>query len=185
MAWDKKTFLKEVVILHDTREQENVHIIQALNSLNIQHEARKMDFGDYSFMIGGRDFSLSCVIERKANVDEFYGNIIGDRERIEKEFSTGSQIANQFILLLEQCGSMEELKAYTIPDWKMKTQQRKIQNIGEYCYATIKSWQSGNRYAFRTLFVPDADKTAAVMLEEFYYYWRNYKIMTACRRNRS
>lgn len=35
MAIDKKTFLKTVTILHDTREQKNAHIIEALDKLGI------------------------------------------------------------------------------------------------------------------------------------------------------
>lgn len=184
MAYDKRSFLKDVVLLVDTREQENTHILQELDRLQIQYKRQKMDFGDYSFAIGGRDFSLSCIVERKASVDEFYGNIVRDRERIEKEFYAANQIANQFILLLEGCTTMEALKTYRLPDWKMQAQKRKIQDIGEYCYATIKSWQSGNRYSFRTLFVSDLSQSAITILEEFYYYWRNYKMITASRRNR-
>ena len=79
MAIDKKTFLKTVTILHDTREQKNAHIIEALDKLGVKHEERKLDYGDYSFTADGRDFSMSCVVERKANVDEIYNNVTSDR----------------------------------------------------------------------------------------------------------
>ena len=76
----KKDFVKKVTILIDSREKENQHIKDALDQLAIKYEVRKLDFADYSFMIDGRDFSQTCVVERKASVDEFYGNIMHDRE---------------------------------------------------------------------------------------------------------
>lgn len=184
MAIDKKTFLHNVTICHDTREQKNSHIVEQLESFGVSHREKKLDFGDYTFECGGRDFSLSCVIERKANVDELYSNLVCDRERIEKEFAAAGNIANDFILLLEGCGDETELKNFEIPPWEMLLRDRKVRNIGELCYATLKSWQCGNRYKFRTLYVKDRKETAAKILEEFYYYWRNYKIFTASRRNK-
>ena len=79
---EKLGFMKQVTILVDTREQKNLHILNILDGLGVQHEAQKLDFGDYSFRIGGKDFSRSCIIERKADIDEVYGNITADRERI-------------------------------------------------------------------------------------------------------
>lgn len=184
MPYDKQTFLKCVTILVDTRERENRHITGELDRLGVNHLERKMDFGDYSFEIAGKDFSLSCVIERKATVDEFYGNLTRDRDRIEKEFTAASSIAREFVLLIERCSTMEELRQYRVPDLDMIRQKRKVQEIGEYCYSTLKSWECGDRYHFRTRFLPDPSQTAAAILEEFYWYWRNYKIMTMSRRTR-
>ena len=90
MAYDKQTFLKNVTVLVDTREKKNSHILKQFDSLRIQYEDRALDFGDYSFMMQGRDFSLSCVIERKGSINELYGNFTSDRDRIEKEFRAGS-----------------------------------------------------------------------------------------------
>lgn len=184
MPYDKQTFLRNVTVLVDTRERENRHILRELDHLEIAHKDRKMDFGDYSFEIAERDFSLSCVIERKADVDELYGNLTKDRDRIEKEFSAANSIAKEFVLLIETCRDIDDMRRYRISDFDMIRQHRKIQNIGEYCYSTLKSWECGNRYKFRTRFVSDRSKTAAAILEEFYWYWRNYKIMTRSRRTR-
>ena len=41
MAIDKKTFLKAVTILYDTREQKNQHILTALAEMGVQAEERK------------------------------------------------------------------------------------------------------------------------------------------------
>lgn len=184
MAYDKQTFLKNVVVLADTREQKNEHILSSLAALGIPCEARKLDFGDYSFLVQGRDFSLSCVVERKASVNELYGNLTADRDRIEKEFRAASALSREFILLIEGCPSMEALKEYQVPAWEMQERKRKVANIGELCYSTLRSWQCGDRYRFRTVFSPEKEKSAVLMLEEFYWYWRNYKKLVLSRRNR-
>ena len=140
-------------------------------------------FGDYSFTVDGRDFSLLCAIERKANIEELYGNLTHDRERIEKEFNLASKIANDFVLLLENCSGMGQMETYLLPDYVMRRDGRKVQEIGKECYATIQSWKSGNKYKFDTIFVKDPALTALRMVEHFYYWWRNFKILSANRRN--
>ena len=185
MSYDKKTFLKHVTILCDTNEQKNKHIKEEFDRMGINYKDFNLLFGDYSFIINDRDFSMLCVIERKASVDELYGNLTADRERIENEFRSASAISNQFTLLMEGIKDMEELRTYTVPDWQMQREpQRKVKEIGEQCYVTIQSWQSGNKYRFNTIFAAEKTQTATKILEHFYYYWRNFKILTANRRNR-
>lgn len=183
MAYDKETFLKKVIVFHDTREQENGHILAAFEKLGVSHEKRKLDYGDYSFSVDGRDFSLSCCIERKANVNELYGNITHDRDRIEKMFYAASSMGTDFTLLIENCKDMEELKSYRISDWEKERFHRKIQNIGRPCASTIEAWQAGNRYQFKVIFVKDTCHTAVEILQRFYWFWHNYKKLTASRRN--
>ena len=185
---EKSDFLKAVTVWHDTREQQNQHILDAFDSLKVKHEAKKLDISDYSFSVGRRDFSLSCAIERKADPDELYSNIMeginGHKgERLEKELDAAHRILNDFTVLIEGVGSMEELKIYQIPAWKMKAcPQRVVSDIGPYCYERLNSWQSGNRYRFRVEFVKDPKQTAAKMLERFYYYYHNYAKTVAPRR---
>lgn len=180
---DKKHFLKSVIVLYDSREQKNKHILDALAEMGIMTEQRKLDYGDYSFTADGRDFSLSCVVERKANVDEIYGNITQDRERLEKEFYAGTQLANSFTLLLEGIGTWTELKEYAVPLWQMeRSPQRVKRDIGAVVYSTLRAWTAGSRYNSSVEFVKDNKQTAARILEIFYYYWRSYKEMTSSRR---
>lgn len=188
MNKEKVIFLKTVTVLVDTREKKNDHILTALDAMQVKHETRKLDIADYSFMVGPRDFSLSCAVERKADPDELYCNIMegpnGHKgERIEKELDAAYRMLNDFTVLLEGVGSMEELRAYKVPDWKMKASpQRVVSEIGKDCYERICSWQSANRYGFRVEFVKDPALTAAKMLERFYYYYRNYTKAVAPRR---
>lgn len=179
---EKKDFLKKVTILIDTREQKNKHITDTLSQLGIMFESRKLDFGDYSFIIEGRDFSRSCVVERKAKIDELYGNFTTDRERIEKELDTISRNAVQCTLMLEGCKDWEHLKAFEISASGAEKQGRKVRNIGATVYATLQSWRCGNRYSFDVEFIPDEAKTASKMLELFFWYWHNYRKQTAPRK---
>lgn len=82
---EKKRFCKSLTIITDTREQKNNHILQAFDEMGVRHEVRKLHFGDYSFICENNDFTLSCIIERKANINELWTNCTSDRQRFEKE----------------------------------------------------------------------------------------------------
>lgn len=176
---EKERFMKQVVILCDTREKRNKHILDLLDTYNIQHESRKLDYGDYSFKIDDRDFSLSCIVERKANINELWGNVTKDRERFEKELSTAHSLSNSFSMIIEGVQDWNTLKKYTVSDIEMFLRGRKVQNIGEYVHNTLKSWSSANRYNFEVIFVPDARFTALQIVSIFYWYYHNYKSMVS------
>lgn len=178
---EKKDFMKKVNIIIDTREQKNTHIVTVLDEMGIMHESKKLDYGDYSFQIDGKDFCGICVVERKANVNEIYGNVSSDRERIEKELDTASKNANQLTFLIENVQDWNALKSFSLPEKDMD-KGRKVKNIGETCYSTLQAWKCGNRYDFNVEFVPDITKTAVKIVEIFYWYYHNYKKLTAPRK---
>lgn len=184
---DKTAFIKAVTVLADSREKENAHILKAFSDMKVKVEQRKLDIGDYSFALPGRDFSLSCAVERKANPEEIYGNIMermpGHTNRLEKELLAGSRCLTQMTLLIEGVDSMDALRGYVIPEWKMKmTPQRVNAEIGQTCYSALRAWQLGNRYNFRVECVGDKANVAAKILEEFYYFFHNFKDSIAPRR---
>lgn len=179
---EKKEFMKKVTILIDTREQKNSHITEVLSNLGIMFKTQKLDYGDYSFTVDGKDFSRSCVIERKANINEVYGNVTSDRERIEKELDTISRNAQQCTFLLENCSGWENLKGFEIPELTADKEGRKVRNIGATVYNTLQSWKCGNRYNFNVEFMPVLSKSALKILELFFWYYRNYKKQTAPRK---
>jgi len=184
----KADFLKIVTVLIDSREKENVHITSALSGLGVPYETVKLDIGDLSFRVAARDFRQACVVERKASVDELYSNLMEKTRRdqinrLEKELDAGSRTMNQFTLLVEGVGSMDALRDYTVPDWKMQMNpQRVVADIGKQCYAALRAWQASNRYGVRVEFVENRERSAAKILEEFYYYYHNYKALIAPRR---
>ena len=183
MAIDRKTFIKNVVILCDTAEQKNEHIKRCFDEMGVKYRDANLILGDYSFEAQGKDFSLSCVIERKNGVDELYGNLTQDRERIEREFASARTNINDFSLLIENVGSIEEVESFCVPPWMMKAYGRKVDEIGINVAASLRSWHCANRYGFNLFFSKNPDETAVKMLTHFFYYWRNFKLQNANRRN--
>lgn len=90
----------KAVILVDTREQVNQHILTRLDELNISYRLQKLNYGDYSFEWKGIDYSNKIVVERKATFSEIIGNFTKGRERFKREFerSKGCKV----ILVIEE-----------------------------------------------------------------------------------
>ena len=89
--------LKTAIVLVDTREQENTHILEWLTAKNIAYEERKLDFGDYGIMLPKNEtygiatpLVLEHAVERKGSLDELAGNFANERDRIEEELWRGS-----------------------------------------------------------------------------------------------
>ena len=183
MSVNRNTFYRQVTIIYDTREQKNEHIINILAQRGIMTERRKLDFGDYSFKADGRDFSMSCVIERKASVDELYGNFMQDGGvRIQKELYASSLLAKDFTVLIEGVGSWEELRAFRLSAKDMEGTKRQVSEIGIHVYNRLKAWSPDNRYNFNVDFARQKTEVSDKILEIFYYYWHNYKELTAAGR---
>lgn len=90
-----KSLLKSIVILADTREQQNSHIIDWFDKNEIKYGKQKLNYGDYSFYLPKNEsmgimrdtyYTDSICVERKASIDEIIGNFATDRDRIEDEF---------------------------------------------------------------------------------------------------
>ena len=115
----KKKLFSSIIILCDTRQQQNQHIIQYFNMNNINHKNRALPYGDYSFMIPKnpeldipRDimFDRHVVIQRKGSLDELCGNFMNrkladgtlkdGRDRFQKELSLAPK---DKVLLIQNC----------------------------------------------------------------------------------
>lgn len=84
--------LSTAVVLIDTREKENAHIIEWLDKRKIAHKEQKLNYGDYSLLLPKnveygivQDVVLDYAVERKASLEELSGNLTNDRDRIEYE----------------------------------------------------------------------------------------------------
>jgi ERCC4-type nuclease len=106
--------VKSMVILVDTREKVNDHILKMFEKNNIAYKIRKLDYGDYSVMIPKNDklniprdlmFSRKIMIERKGSLEEISGNLTNDRDRLEKELT----LAPKTKVILVENGSYEDL----------------------------------------------------------------------------
>ena len=171
---EKEKFIKNVVIISDSRERKNNHILQAFDDMGVRHEERKLHFGDYSFTCGSDDFTLSCIVERKANINEVWGNITADRVRFEKEIAGIHALTGSAVLLLENCPSREYLRNYTVSAWQMQAQGRKVSDIGIRIDSTLRAWESANRYRLQVHCISKQTETAAEILNIFYYFWKNF-----------
>jgi ERCC4-type nuclease len=99
-----KRLLGSLVVLVDTRENENTHIRQYFYQKKIPYELKKLDYGDYSVLLPkneelgvNRDifFDNSVIVERKSSLSELAGNLTKDRARFESELirAKGTNIA--------------------------------------------------------------------------------------------
>lgn len=109
-----------LTILVDTREHRNEayekridHIIK-MDGFHMAVKRRKLDVGDYSavaYLDNGItiDFSEMIAIERKADLEEFLGNISGkDRARFENELKRAKDKNCKLIIAIES-GSYDDL----------------------------------------------------------------------------
>ena len=89
-----KTLMKGLVVLIDTREQENGHILRYFDQKKISYAVKKLNFGDYSAKLLKNEeigvyrdlyFDDSVAVERKNSLSELAGNLTKDRARFESE----------------------------------------------------------------------------------------------------
>ena len=83
-----------MVILVDTREQKNDHILRIFDKYNFPYRRRKLECGDYSFYIPKDPelgifedmyFDHDIVIERKASLEELSQNFTKFRQQFKNE----------------------------------------------------------------------------------------------------
>ncbi|MCK8828149.1 ERCC4 domain-containing protein [Natroniella acetigena] len=160
--------LDSIVILIDTREKKNDHILKYFDKHEIEYKSKKLDFGDYSFMLPrneelgiARDiyFNNQIVIERKASLEELSGNMTQDRARFENELLRSNQA--KFILLIEDEQGYKNILAH-----KYNTKYNPRSYIGG-----LMSFQ--HRYNITIQFL-DPVTVGNFIRWEFYYYLREY-----------
>lgn len=99
---------KNIVILIDTREKKNEHIINYFEKVGIKYKYQKLDYGDYTFMLQAGNglsnevyFHDEIVIERKASLEELSNNLTHKREQFEKELLKAKSNNCKFFLAVE------------------------------------------------------------------------------------
>lgn len=81
--------LDDMVIIVDSREKSNVHILEYFNALGIKHKCEKLDSADYSFILPNYQhlfLDKKVLVERKGSIDEIVGNLSANRDRFIREF---------------------------------------------------------------------------------------------------
>ena len=106
---------ENIIILVDSREKANSHILDVFDKEGIQYRVTALESGDYTFELKAipeldiphnMDFRQDVMIERKNSLDEISGNFTRGRERFNDEF--GRAWAVKKYLLIED-GSYEKI----------------------------------------------------------------------------
>jgi len=154
--------LSTAVILIDTREQENKHIIDYFDKHKIAYESRKLEYGDYSLRLPKNveyglpnDLVLDYAVERKGSLEELSGNFTNDRDRIENELWRAS---GRMTMVVED-GSLDKIMAH-----EYKTQYNEKSFI-----STLVSFQ--HRYNLPIHFV-SKNRVGAVIYALLHYKLR-------------
>ena len=111
---EMEELISSITILIDTREKVNSHITDYFDRKGISYKKKALGYGDYSFMIPANEklsiprdlyFNTTCVIERKASLEEISGNLTKERDRFEKELC----LAPKTKVLLIENASYEDI----------------------------------------------------------------------------
>lgn len=144
--------MNNFIILRDTRQQKENHIIKEFDKQNILHIQTKLDSADYMAIRYDakkgfyKDYSI--LIDTKKDLLELCGNLChsADHQRILREIGFGKQLgAKEFMFLIgeNKIKSTEDIKNWSSPHTKVKGETLlKIMN-------TMKQ-----RYNIRFLIVP-------------------------------
>lgn len=110
-----KQLLNSIIILIDSREKDNKHILEYLFKKNVKYKTQALSFGDYSYMLPEnkklgieRDiyFNHNIIIERKASLEELSNNLAQNRERFENEFLRANKSKKYLVI---ESGSFSDL----------------------------------------------------------------------------
>lgn len=97
----------KLIILYDTREKVNAHILSKLAKNGIECRRTTFKFGDYSFilknLITGEEISFQdkYVVERKKNIDELAQNVGKKREQFLNEFKRCNEAGAKMDIIIE------------------------------------------------------------------------------------
>jgi len=120
------------MIVCDTREKKNEHILRYLDFWGIPYRVEKLDTGDYL-----DDVRPDVVIDRKQNLAELCGNLFsGDKCRFWREVRRAKTDRIRLIFLIEQGGKFKTLQ--DVPQWKSRfTKITGYQLYNEMCRCHI------------------------------------------------
>ncbi|UED76082.1 ERCC4 domain-containing protein [Brevibacillus sp. DP1.3A] len=108
-----KALLDTMVMIVDTREQKNRHILEYFDKKKVPYMHRGLKTGDYTAMLPKndelgipRDLFLPGLIERKNSVNELVESI-KDRTRFENELIRGAR--QPFTMIVEDADGYEKI----------------------------------------------------------------------------
>lgn len=159
--------VKSQVILVDTREKNNQHLLAAWDKGSIPYKKKALDRGDYSFMIPANEklniprnlyFDNEIIVERKGSLEEISGNFTKERDRLEKELALAPATK---VLLIENA----EYKDVCTGNYKTEYNKKSF-------LASLHSFWI--RYNIPIFFMPDKTYSAVFIKKYFEYYLKEY-----------
>lgn len=157
------TLVKSQVVLVDTREKNNQHLLAAWDKGRIPYKKKALERGDYSFMIPENEelniprdlyFDKEIIVERKGSLEEISGNFTKERDRLEKELALAPKTK---VLLIENA----EYKDVCTGNYKTEYNKKSF-------LASIHSFWF--RYNMPVFFMPDNSYSALFIKKYFEYY---------------
>ena len=118
----KKLLKENFMILYDTREQVNDHVLSYFDNIGLKYKRQKIDEGDYTAIITARpdmgitrDLYFKVGVERKNSVDELAGNLAEktdtrDDIRLERELMRAKAKGIKMFLVIEDPNGLEVIK---------------------------------------------------------------------------
>lgn len=160
-----KDLLKTMVILVDTREKKNQHILSYFDKLGVKYETKAFTQGDYSFCLPKSEeyniprdlhFDKEVCIERKASLEEYSTNLTKHRQRLKNEFSS---YCGDMLLVIEN-GTYSD-----IAKGKFDTNFEPISYISSLHSVSTE-------FGVPFIFI-DSEYSGMFIYLHFYYYLRN------------
>ena len=121
--------MNNFIILRDTRQQKESHIIKEFDKQNILHIQTKIDSADYMVIRYDKEKGFykdySVLVDTKKDLLELCGNLCHSTEhqRILREIELGKQLgAKEFIFLIgeSKIKTTEDIKSWSSPHTKVK-----------------------------------------------------------------
>ncbi len=159
-----KKLSKSMLVLVDSREKENRHILDYFDKNGIRYRKVKLDYGDYSFMLPSPSqediyFHREIVIERKSGLEELSGNLGKERDRFEREMLRACKDGCKVYLLVENPRGYN-----AIMEHDYHTEFKPLQYV-----TSLKSFE--NKYNLNIQFI-DKRYAGYIIYSTFYYFMR-------------
>lgn len=101
------------MILCDTREQKNAHVIAYFDRHNISYDIRTVHTGDYM-----DSEKMDITVDRKQNLEELSGNLCTKNNRFWREVRRSKEEGLKMVVLCEHGGKIRSIK--DVANWKSK-----------------------------------------------------------------
>ncbi len=118
----KKLLKENFMILYDTREQLNSHVLDYFDKKNVLYKKKKIDEGDYTAIITKRsdmgiyrDIYFPVAVERKYSIDELASNLSEETDsrddiRLIRELQRAKTKGIKIYLIVEDKNGMDNIR---------------------------------------------------------------------------